>query len=70
MVLALATLLLLCATPVQLRVASQTVPESSRKQTVPSPVEQLDTLVRSTVKATTDPGVAVMVIKDGKVQYQ
>lgn len=67
---ALSILLLLCGPPVLPRAFGRVVQEGGRKAAAPSPAEQIDTLLRKKAGATTEPGVAVMVIKDGKVRYE
>ncbi len=54
---------------VQLPILGQGALENNQKQKTTSPTEQLDALVQKIGKAS-DPGVAVMVIKDGKVKFK
>ncbi|HKO98461.1 MAG TPA: serine hydrolase domain-containing protein [Pyrinomonadaceae bacterium] len=64
----LTSFLVLCCPLAQLSTLSQTTPESVQQQTA-TPTQQLDALVQKTGKPA-DPGLAVMVIKDGKVKYK
>ena len=65
----LTILLSLSATLAQFSVLGQTAPDRVQSQTNNSPAEQLDALVQKIGKAS-DPGIAVMVIKDGKVKFK